>query len=476
MAALLESQGVPPLARTITSRQLFALAFGTIIGSAWAVVLGHWLAAAGPVGATIGFVGGGLIMLIVALSYAELSARVPVAGAEASFAKAMFGPAAGFAVGWFIVVQLVTVTTYEAISMSWILSMLLPAIKGSELYSVLGYAVTADMLAVGAGSTLFLTVLNCRGVHNVVAVQSVLTVTFLAIALVAIVSGFLQGSPAKLSPLFATRDNPWWFGAAWIFATSSFWYAGFQAISQTIEERHPSIGFRRIAWLMGGAIVFAIIFYCAVIWSAALSTPWQDLDTEQVGAAAAFGALPLGHILAPAILLAAFLSLLKMWNGTIVMASRMLLALARAGYLPPLLARVHPETRAPHISVLLIGAFTIVTLPLGKGVIVPVINMAAMCAGVVIVILLLGLLRMRLTATTTPDFQVPGGTYVIALGIAGSGAMAVFALVEPWVSGRGEVPIEWLLVTLWGALGFVCWRRLGARAQSPAVVPATTTD
>ena len=54
--------GTPPspgLRRSIGRAGYFSLGFGTIIGSAWIVVLGDWLGAAGPGGAVLGFLAGG---------------------------------------------------------------------------------------------------------------------------------------------------------------------------------------------------------------------------------------------------------------------------------------------------------------------------------------------------------------------------------------------------------------------------------
>ncbi|MBL8266292.1 MAG: hypothetical protein JNL55_07920, partial [Steroidobacter sp.] len=76
----------PALLRTIGRFQYFALAFGTIVGSAWVVVLGDWLRVAGPGGASLAFIAGALLMSLLAGVYAELSARMPEAGGEFIFA------------------------------------------------------------------------------------------------------------------------------------------------------------------------------------------------------------------------------------------------------------------------------------------------------------------------------------------------------------------------------------------------------
>ena len=64
--------------------QMFAFGFGSIIGSAWCVLVGEWLSVAGPGGAALGFIGGGIVIACIGACYAELTARIPVTGGEFS--------------------------------------------------------------------------------------------------------------------------------------------------------------------------------------------------------------------------------------------------------------------------------------------------------------------------------------------------------------------------------------------------------
>jgi amino acid permease len=54
------------LEKGIKLRHYFVLGFGCIVGVGWVVVLGDWLEQAGPLGALIGFAGGGSLMLVEA--------------------------------------------------------------------------------------------------------------------------------------------------------------------------------------------------------------------------------------------------------------------------------------------------------------------------------------------------------------------------------------------------------------------------
>ena len=65
--------GAPRLRGNIGPLQYLALGFGTMIGSAWVILLGDWLGEAGPGGAVLGFLAGGVVVMIVGACYAELT-------------------------------------------------------------------------------------------------------------------------------------------------------------------------------------------------------------------------------------------------------------------------------------------------------------------------------------------------------------------------------------------------------------------
>lgn len=79
------------LRQTLRPRQVAALAIGCVIGFGCFVLPGDFLTTAGPVGATLGVLGGGGAMLIIARSYGVMVRALPVAGAEFAYA---------YRVGW----------------------------------------------------------------------------------------------------------------------------------------------------------------------------------------------------------------------------------------------------------------------------------------------------------------------------------------------------------------------------------------
>src|SRR5260370_6751071 len=88
------------LRRVLGVKEFFTLAFGSIIGVGWVVVLHDWLGRGGPVGAVLAFVLGGLLLVPVAVVYGRLTAHLPRADSEIAYTAGVFPPAVSFAAGW----------------------------------------------------------------------------------------------------------------------------------------------------------------------------------------------------------------------------------------------------------------------------------------------------------------------------------------------------------------------------------------
>ncbi|GLF84324.1 amino acid permease [Bacillus safensis] len=88
------------LKRAMTSRHLFMISLGGVIGTGFFLGTGYTIGQAGPVGAVLSYIVGGLIMYLTMLCLGELSVALPVSGSFHTYATKFVSPAAGFAVGW----------------------------------------------------------------------------------------------------------------------------------------------------------------------------------------------------------------------------------------------------------------------------------------------------------------------------------------------------------------------------------------
>jgi len=438
--------------------QFFALSFGCIVGSGWVVVLGSWLQACGPLGVVIGMLAGGSVMLANSGAYAELIARYPHAGGEFVFARRLFGDRTAFAVGWLWTLSLLAVVAFEATALPWILETLVPGIRTPVLYESLRAPVTADALGIGLTGAAVVALTNYRGMRSAAGMQTVLSFTFVALAALIIILGLALGSPANLHPLISgDGDRPWWLGCLWIFAITPFFMNGFQSVAQAMEERGSQVTFSSVARSMALALLVSILFYPLVTLAAASAQPWQTLLGKPMATAAAFDALLPGHVLSTLVLVTAGLSIVRVWNGAAIWATRLLMAQARAGFLPAALGRIDPRTGAPTGAVLFVAVCNVIGVVLGKGAIVPLVEMASLCLASNLVLVCVAALRLRASGDSPLTYRTPGGALTISYALAGSAGMAGFALIDPILQSHGAMPLEWTVTLVWSALGAIFW-------------------
>src|SRR5437867_10427794 len=88
------------LARQLRITDYFALAFGTMIGAGWLVLMDDWLGRSGPLGAILGFATGGLLLLPVGYVYGQWVQRLPDAAGEAAYTAQVFPPIVSYFTGW----------------------------------------------------------------------------------------------------------------------------------------------------------------------------------------------------------------------------------------------------------------------------------------------------------------------------------------------------------------------------------------
>lgn len=88
------------LKRAMKSRHLFMMSLGGIIGTGLFLGSGYAIGEAGPAGAIIAYLVGGLLMYLSMVCLGELSVVMPVSGSFQAHATRFIGPATGFVVGW----------------------------------------------------------------------------------------------------------------------------------------------------------------------------------------------------------------------------------------------------------------------------------------------------------------------------------------------------------------------------------------
>lgn len=446
----------PALKRGITGPGYFALAFGTIVGSAWMVLMGEWVAPAGPGGAVLAFLGMTLLMVPIAAAYAELVARVPRAGAEFVFVEKAFGRWPGFVTGWYLTLYFVGIAAFEGLALSWFLENLVPSLSGqTPLYTLLGRPITAMDLIVGLAGAGVMTLLNASGATIAVGFQKIVTFAFLAASAALVLLGFAQGESANWQPLFeSAQDRSFGGGMFVMLGVAGMWLAGFQTAASAVEERAPGTSFHTVARAMMAAVAVAALFYSLIILASASLAPWRDLTSGALPVAAAFDHALAGGLATKGIILVAMASLLKTWNAMHLSATRVILAQARAGFLPAGLAHIDARTGAPRRAALLVGLWTCLGVLAGRGAIGPIISMGTMCTTAIAAVAMLALLRLRSRdrGAAPPAFVLAGGKPLLLAISIGAAVVASAAIATPFGVNDG-MPVEIWLMLGWLALG-----------------------
>ena len=135
--------------RSIGPIGLLFCAVGGIIGSGW--LLGPFFAAqvAGPA-AVLSWAIGGVMMIIIALSYAELGAMLPIAGGTVRYLQFSHGTLASFTIGWIAWLAAAAVAPIETLALIHYSTNYLPNlmhhVDGVEVLTFSGMAVAAVLM------------------------------------------------------------------------------------------------------------------------------------------------------------------------------------------------------------------------------------------------------------------------------------------------------------------------------------------
>ncbi|CZE47326.1 amino acid permease [Campylobacter geochelonis] len=88
------------LKRKMSSRHLFMLSLGGVIGTGLFLSSGYTISQAGPFGAIVAYLVGALVVYLVMLCLGEMAVQMPVSGSFGVYASKFISPAAGFSVTW----------------------------------------------------------------------------------------------------------------------------------------------------------------------------------------------------------------------------------------------------------------------------------------------------------------------------------------------------------------------------------------
>ena len=434
------------LARKLRLRDYFALAFGTMIGVGWLVLMDDWLGRGGPFGAMLAFGIGGVLLLPVGYVYGEWVKRLPDAAGEAAYTAEVFPPIVSYFTGWIMLLAYFIVCPWEAVAVGKLAGYLIPSLNSIELYRIEGQPVFLPRLLLGVLLTLFLGVLNYRGIRGSATFQGWATTAVLVLFAIVAFGSATHGSVRNIHPGFSATPL---VSTLLVLQIVPYFMTGFESVPKVAEEAHKefrSQGFFRAIVL---ALFVGSAFYVAAIAAVSFASPWQSLLGKRFATAAAFGQDMGTQWPVHLILIAAMFGLFQCFNGNFVAASRLLFSFGRRGTIPTRFAEIHPRFQTPSTAVIGVTIATLAGLFLGDALLVPVTEVGSMASacGWLAASLSLFLIESRLTVR-----------FVAALGVFVALLLIAMKLV-PKFPGH-FTGAEWIALAVWLLLGAAMhWNR-----------------
>ncbi len=333
---------------------------------------------------------GGVVALLGALCFAELSTRHPAAGGKYVYVREAFGPRAGFVVGW-----------GEALATYPVAIAAIAVVAGEYVERLAGLAPGGARWA-GVGLAALFTGVNLAGVASGRWVQNLATgakvLVLAGVAALAFAAGdgagwrsTLPAAPTGIATLAAL---------ALAFQAVVWTYYGYLDVAKIAEEVvDPDRTLPRV--LLGGIAIVTALY---LVLNAAF---FQVLPIERIAGsnlvpgdvAAAVSGAGGGALVAALALLVVVASL----NGNLFVTPRVIFGMAREGLAPAVLARVN-RGGTPWAATLLVGA--VVVLLAATGTFQSLLGLAVTVIIVIDGFTVLSLFRLRARRPSAP-FLVP---------------------------------------------------------------------
>ncbi len=355
------------------------------LGHAW-LILGVWLL-------------GGIIAGLSTLLLAEMAAAMPAAGGKYVYARAAWGPLAGFVAGW---AEILVSRGFSGASKAVVIA--------EYTISLLGHG---DRRIVAGFVVLCFALLHLGGLRAGTRFQNITTIGKIlvlgGIAATGIWAGSARGFHESMTvqPRYAGL-----LGLALAYQSVSFAYYGWEDAAKMAEEvKDPGRSLPRI--LLGGAATVAVLYLLINVAFLSALTPAQMAGSQNVAQEAIAGVF--GSAAGRVVTVCGLLILLSSFNVNFLATPRVAFALSRDGLAPAAFGRV--SRRGTPVAAMLFIAAVILGLSV-TGAFEWLIRFMMLVAITVDLVVLAGYFRLRLRQPELArPMRVPGWPYLPALAI-----------------------------------------------------------
>jgi APA family basic amino acid/polyamine antiporter len=382
---------------------------------------------------------------------------VPVAGSAYTYAYATLGEVVAWIIGWDLILEYgISVAPTAASWSGYLQSLLSGAGVNMPVWAQTAHLAFANgrldlahtqIDVIAALVVLVITGLLAIGIRESAGANAVLVVAQV-IAIVAFVLGCVAAiHPARFHPFLPTGLGGVNAAAALVF----FAYIGFDTVTVASEEAKDPI--RDVPFGIIASLLIGAILYCAIALVTVGIVPWQTIDHD------AGMSDVVKHVGNPAFLTIAVAVGALAGNATVMITSmlgqiRIFYVMARDRLLPDPIAAVHPKTRTPFYTTIVMGIIiALLAASLSLDVLLRLVNIGTLSA---FAIVCLGVLVMRFTR---PDakrpFRAPAGPVVAVLGF---GLCVLLMCGLEWET--------WLRFFVWMAAGLLIYAFYGFRRST----------
>jgi APA family basic amino acid/polyamine antiporter len=433
------------LVRTLRRKDLILIVIGGVIGSGIFLVpagvlrqVDHSVALAG-----LAWLTGGVLALLGACSYAELTTMKPAAGGLYVFIREGFGPLPAFLYGWSMLLAISSgAVAGLAVAFSTYLGAVVPLSPGAG--KLVAIAVIAVVTAVNVWGTR-----KSSDLQNWTTLIKVLLLLGICAVLLWLGRGYsqipgalwTQPSPGSLLAKFGlAMIAVLWAYEGWPFVTYS---AG--------EAVNPQKDFPR-------ALLASVLFLTALYLLANLGY-LAALGPERAGHSETIAAESIATVLGPAaaklVALTILISVFSGMNSVVLTAPRVFYAMASDGLFFRRFAEVHARFRTPAFAVVGLGIWSAVLASLGR--FQELINYAMFVAWIFYGLAAASVFAYRRQQPDAPrPYRVPGYPWTTGIFVAAAAALVLNVIVStPGNAAKG------LGIVALGLPAYLVWRKRG---------------
>ncbi|GJE28484.1 ethanolamine permease [Methylobacterium organophilum] len=411
------------LDKSLNAFHLWGIAVGLVISGEYFGWSYGW-AQAGTLGFLITTAVVAAMYVAFIFSFTELTTAIPQAGGPFAYALKAFGPVGGCIAGFATLIEFVFAPPAIALAIGAYLNVQFPAL---------------DPKHAALGAYLVFMGLNIVGVQ--IAATFELFVTLLAVGELLVFMGVV--APAFSLQNFAAggwagSDTFGWPAVGGIFAAIPFaiwFFLAIEGVAMAAEEAKDPKRTIPIAYISGvltlTALAFGVMLFAgsAGDWKSLsdLNDPLPQAMKRVVGESSGWL-----HML---VWLGLF-GLVASFHGIIMGYGRQIFALARAGFLPALFARLHPRFQTPHWATLAGGVVGIAAIYsdnlvsiAGQSLTASIVTMSVFGALTMYIVSMASLFKLRRSAPDLPrPYRAP--LFPLAPGLAlGLACLCFVALV-----------------------------------------------